>query len=177
MDIETYIQNDKFIPYSIGFYDGTKMNIYYLTDFASHQEMIINAFNDLLIPKYKGHTVYFHNLQGFDGILLLKTLENNFEINTIFKENKKILKFTIKSRRKEQEKATLGGKRQPAIFSLFIKDSYLLLPHSLRKLANEFQVQTKGYFPYKFVNENTLNYIGASPTIEFFDNIDQSTYD
>jgi len=78
MDIETYIQNDQFIPYSIGFYDGTKMNIYYLTDFASHQEMIINAFNDLLISKYKGHTVYFHNLQGFDGILLLKTLENNF---------------------------------------------------------------------------------------------------
>jgi hypothetical protein len=45
-----------------------------------------------------------------------------------------------------------------------------MLPLSLRKLAKTFQVNIqKGYFPYRFVNKDNLDYIGMTPDISFFD--------
>lgn len=176
MDMETYIKSGEFIPYAIGWYDGVKCHTYYKTGFEDHQEMILKAFEDLMIKKYNGYTVYFHNLQGFDGVLLLQILENTYEVDTMFKEDKRILQMTIKSRKKEIESASLGGRRRPAIFNIKIRDSYLLLPHSLRQLAIEFEVESKGYFPYKFVSEGTLDYIGRTPSYKFYENIDVATY-
>jgi len=47
---------------------------FYLTDYSSSEDMIINAFKDLLVKKYDNYKVYIHNLSNFDGIFLLKIL-------------------------------------------------------------------------------------------------------
>jgi hypothetical protein len=47
-------------------------------------------------------------------------------------------------------------------------DSYNLLNGSLYDLSHSFGLDvTKGHFPHKFVKEDTLNYIGNIPSIEF----------
>ena len=47
------------------------------------------------------------------------------------------------------------------------KDSLLLLPQSLRKLAKSFGVEEKSYFPFEFVNDPnvSLDYVGNIPLI------------
>lgn len=48
---------------------------------------------------------------------------------------------------------------------------------NLRKLAKVFGVDTqKGFFPYSFVNENNLDYIGPIPDIKYFDGISSLDY-
>lgn len=57
------------------------------------------------------------------------------------------------------------------------KDSQQLLIASLSKVGKSFGVQTlKTIFPYSFVNENNLNYVGEIPEIKFFDNISYDGY-
>lgn len=62
------------------------------------------------------------------------------------------------------------------------RDSFLLLPLSLNKLSNQFNVggqsRIKTVFPHKFLNDSynkgktiDLNYKGIIPGLEFFDNI------
>ncbi len=53
--------------------------------------------------------------------------------------------------------------------TITILDSNQIIPGKLRKLAKEFNCKVlKGYFPYKFININNLNYIGKIPTYEYF---------
>jgi hypothetical protein len=57
------------------------------------------------------------------------------------------------------------------IHFIIIKDSYLLLKDNLRKLGKDYKVNIlKGYFPYTFVNENNLNYIGNIPNYYYYVN-------
>lgn len=58
-----------------------------------------------------------------------------------------------------------------------IRDSLLILPVSLRKLAVSFNVENKTIFPYLFVTNKTLNYVGAVPAFKYFVGITQETYD
>lgn len=52
-----------------------------------------------------------------------------------------------------------------------IKDSYLLLNNDLRTLGKDYKVNIiKGYFPYMFVNEHNLNYIGDVPDYLYYVN-------
>lgn len=50
-------------------------------------------------------------------------------------------------------------------YNIKFKDSYLLLPASLIKLAKSFNLENKGIFPFRFVNDINipLNYKGAVP--------------
>ena len=54
-------------------------------------------------------------------------------------------------------------------YSISFKDSFLLLPSSLAKLAKNFNVENKGIFPYSFVNNNNviLDYIGSVPSTQY----------
>jgi hypothetical protein len=64
------------------------------------------------------------------------------------------------------------------IYKLQFKDSYLLLLASLAKLTKGFGVENqKSIFPFLFVNENNLNYIGEVPELKYFGNkISKSDY-
>lgn len=57
------------------------------------------------------------------------------------------------------------------------RDSQQLLISSLSKLGKSFNVDIqKSIFPYDFVNENNLDYIGGVPDLKFFDNLNQEDY-
>lgn len=50
-------------------------------------------------------------------------------------------------------------------------DSYKLIPIPLRKFSSAFGLSeiSKGYFPYRFLSEETRGYVGPLPPIEFYD--------
>lgn len=50
------------------------------------------------------------------------------------------------------------------------KDSYLIFTNSLKSLAKTYNTNSqKGCFPYGFVNDKTLNYIGLIPDYEYYE--------
>jgi len=151
MDIETIVINNKHVPYLLAWYDGISSFSYYITDYQNNFGLMMEAvLKDLGIRKYDGYKIYLHNLGRFDGIFLLKILVNLGSI-TPFMHRGRLLGFKMK-----YNKTTL-----------YFKDSLLLLPDKLSKLANSFQVQTlKGIFPYHF---SKINYKGYVPDYKFFD--------
>ena len=142
MDLETINVNGKLIPYVISHYVGTSSQTFYVTDYRDHKDMLIACIKSLMQRKYNGYKVYLHNFSNFDGIFLFNILnelsndikpiinDGNF-INIIFKYN--------------------NGK-----YKLYFRDSFLMLPSSLRKLAKSFYVEEKSIFPYRFVNIDNL---------------------
>jgi DNA polymerase type B, organellar and viral len=122
--------------------------------------MIIQAIKDLMIKKYDNYKVYTHNLSGFDGIFMLKILVELGICKPII-HNDRIISIQFK----------LNG------YIITFRDSQQLLNSSLAKLGKSFGVETlKTIFPYNFVNENNLDYIGSVPNFNFFDDISKSEY-
>jgi hypothetical protein len=139
------------------------MRTYYLTDYKSSYEMLLQALIELLDfnPNAK---VYIHNFANFDYMFLIKVLFENFTVKPYFKDNKVI---NLVYHHKDNEK-----------IKIYLYDSYLILPSSLRTLASKYKVSDqKGYFPYEMVNENNLNYIGPTPSISLFNGITSEEYE
>lgn len=62
-------------------------------------------------------------------------------------------------------------------YTIKIVDSYNILTTSLAKLCITFNcVVQKGYFPYNFVTNNTLFYIGDKPNLSFYNDPDLTSY-
>jgi hypothetical protein len=161
MDIETYIKDGVHVPYTISWTDGEKSKSYFILDSNSSNNMLTQAIKDIMIKKYDNFNVYIHNLSRFDGIFLLKILVNLGKIKPLIHHGDLI---------------SIGFKFKNYIITF--KDSQQLLILSLRKLGKAFGVETqKGYFPYSFVNENNLNYIGITPDFSLFNNISHDEYD
>jgi len=56
-------------------------------------------------------------------------------------------------------------------------DSLQLISGSLESILNSFHCKIKkGYFPYKFVTEKNLNYIGDKPAKKYYENISDLEY-
>jgi DNA polymerase type B, organellar and viral len=112
-------------------------------------------------PKYNNYRIYIHNFSFFDAIFLLRILSEltNINIKPIIRDGRIIdLKFSFYIYDKSN------------MLNLYFRDSYLLLPSSLAKLAKNFKVENKGIFPYEFVNNKNipLNYRGPVPAREFY---------
>ena len=122
--------------------------------------MIIKCIKDIMVRKYDNHKVYIHNLSGFDGIFLLKILAKlGYCQPTIHNDNIISIQFSYKD------------------YVILFKDSHQMLNVSLRILAKAFGVDTqKSIFPYTFVNENNLDYIGEVPDFKYFYNISLNEY-
>jgi DNA polymerase type B, organellar and viral len=139
------------------------MRTYYLTDFKSPYEMLLLALTEMLDfnPNAK---VYIHNFSNFDYMFIIKVLFENFVVKPYFKDGKVINLFY---HHKDNDKT-----------KIYLFDSYLILPSSLRTLASKYKVNDqKGFFPYIFVNENTLDYIGITPSISLFNGITNDEYE
>lgn len=115
------------------------------------------ALKSFMLRKYHGYRLYLHNFSNFDSVFLLKNivhLSNN--VKPLMRDGRFInVKFSF------------------AKYHLFIRDSYLLLPHSLRKLSNHFGVDNiKSHFPHSFVNDSStpLNYNGIIPGYNYWQN-------
>jgi hypothetical protein len=144
LDVETYLDaQNKFIPYCICIYDGIKEYRYYLTDFNGEPDkMIIAAINSISRRKYNKHTIYAHNLSGFDGIFLIRILSNLGQITPII-HNGKIISIDFCSYKNN--------------YVLRFRDSYLLLLASLSKLGDSFNVDIKkGSLNHSSINKDNL---------------------
>jgi len=92
------------------------------------------------------------------------SLFKNFKVKPYFKDNKVI---NLVYHHKDNDKT-----------KIYLFDSYLILPSSLRTLAIKYKVtDQKGYFPYNFANENNLDYIGITPDISMFNGISDEEYE
>lgn len=168
MDIETFNNNGKLIPYLISWYNeqhGAKS--YFLSDFDHNPETMIKAaITDLMKVKFNGYNIYLHNFAKFDSIFLLNFLNKLGEINLSINKGR-IISLTLSYNKKDKNKS----------YSLHFKDSIQLLLTSLRKLAKTFMVDTqKGNFPHTFVTKDNLQYIGAVPSFDYFTDLTCSEY-
>ena len=157
LDIETYIKDNIMTPYCISTYDGKMTNSNYILDFKNSDEMLLSTLKSILIRKYNGYNIYIHNMAKFDIIFLLKYLVKLGNVSPII-HNGRIISINLNY-----------GKNLE--YRLQFKDSYLILLAAWAKLAQSFIVDIqKSIFPYKFVNENNLDYIGNVPEFKYFDN-------
>ena len=134
----------------------------YLSDYIDSTDMLKAGILSIMKRKYNGYRVYLHNFSNFDGVFLLNILSSlSDNIKPIIRDNKLLdIKFNYSS------------------YTLYFRDSYLLLPLSLDKLSKSFQVENKNIFPYSFVNDDnvSLNYEGSVPEFKYFNNISTEDY-
>jgi hypothetical protein len=129
--------------------------------------MIEAAIKSILIRKYRGYKVYFHNFSKFDALFILPVLVDMKDIKvSVLKREDRILKIHIQYVSKNIKKSSDSKDK----YSLTIYDSYLILPAGLDKLAKAFNCESKGMFPLKFLNipNISLDYIGKVPEMKYF---------
>jgi DNA polymerase type B, organellar and viral len=160
MDIETIKSNvNKLFPYLICAYNGTDFISSYgkMVNGVIDQKELFSSFIHQLVTffnKENSLIVYAHNLSTFDGVFLLKHLLPFGKVKPLI-HNGKIISISL----------TLSIKGYKGKTILF-KDSYLLLPHSLRKLCKIFNLDVpKGHFPFLL---NDIFYKGILPKLEFW---------
>ena len=174
-DIETYydIKKDKSFTYALGFkiFKG-ETKLFYKKPDQSSNELIIECINSMLRRAYDKYTFYVHNLHGYDSIFVLSALldynsknDQFYKIKTIFRDNRIIkLEISINTGKNSTRKITF-------------LDSYLMITSSLDKIAKNFECEySKGIFPYDFINENNLYYIGDTPNKKYFNGISEIEY-
>lgn len=169
-DIETRTIEGVMIPYCICYHDGKGTGTFWLTKFVSPEAMV-EAFIKMLLSEshYNNYIVYAHNFSKFDGVFILKHLIK------ICKELK--LKTDIIKKDSDLINIRITGPR----FNITFRDSFLLLPASLKDLSKSFGLpvyQQKGIFPHAFVSDPnvSLDYIGAVPDFKYFSGITLELY-
>ena len=162
LDTETRVINSVHQLYLISFFDGAHSQSFFSTDFKTQEDLIIAAMQALMVKKYDNHKVYVHNLANFDSVFLFKTLSKIGTIKPIIHKGN-LISFTFK----------YNG------YIITFKDSYQILPVSLKRLTLAFNVLNKSFFPHNFTNlsSTSLNYIGGVPDIKFFSGITASEYE
>ena len=96
--------------------------------------------------------VLFHNLKGFDGVFILKTLYcHRWSVTKQFSMGAKVLSF----------------KCGPITF----KDSLCFLPFPLSAFPDTFKITElkKGYFPHAFNTPQNQGYVGGIPAKQYYD--------
>jgi hypothetical protein len=178
-DIETMVIDNVHVPYCFCFYDGQQNYSFYLSDYKDYYEMMEDALNNLFRPKYSGYIVYAHNLSSFDGIFLVHILckMSSDQRSDQRSQDNKINIFPV-----FKDKSMINIKVKYGKYNINFRDSFLMLPISLEKLAIQFKVdQVKTIFPYNFLNDKynknmsdsiqnpkILNYIGEIPNVNYF---------
>lgn len=177
LDLETYrhTRDGKSYVFCLGFkISKGEEKKFFLGKNENSQSLILKCIDSMLISKYNGYTFYIHNFGGYDAIFILKALNDYnvnigdlyYQMNTpVFRDNR-LLRLNIKIKTKS------GG-----FIKISLLDSYSLLPEKLSQLSKSFQCEvTKGLYPYKFVNETNLNYIGETPDKVFYKKINENKY-
>lgn len=162
MDFETYTRANTGvqIPYAWGFKMGCIEKV--IINFDNPYSAIAKTLYEIAKIIDKKVVIYIHNLSKFDSYFIIKAaLTADLPIDVI-KSDKGFMALVVKIEDKE----------------IHFHDSFLLLPSSLRKLSNSFEVNTpKGYFPHSFVTPENAEYVGYKPTIEHYPNISNEEYD
>nr|YP_010044372.1 DNA polymerase [Trametes versicolor]QPF23613.1 DNA polymerase [Trametes versicolor] len=183
-DLETFIDmNGLAKVYALGYFSSIddSPKLYYLTDDPNldSSKLLLKCIDDMLVNKYNNFIFYVHNLGHYDivfmyNIILKTNLEKGFDyyiLNTTMRD-KTIIKLEIKIKVYSNTK-----ENKHRYIKISFVDSLNLLNLSLDKLTREFNIDIrKGNFPHRFVNRNTLNYIGYKPDYHFYDNLNINDY-
>lgn len=148
-DIETIAINQPAViglqaPIAIGFYNGASIKTYSLQH--KNDNLVEQFINDLAREAGSKNYVFFHNLAKFDGYILMSELKNKKKYNTelILRDNS-IYQITF----------TINNK------IIIIKDSYLLIPFSLKKAGELFECNLKK-IEYAFNDKDLDFYLNNS---------------
>lgn len=129
--------------------------------------MFKNCFDDMF--KHNNYTWYAHNLGGFDSVFILRILFDNYSKPKIQFKDGKPLSIKVKLIKNKDNNSNTK--------MIVFKDSYKILPLSIRKLIESYNVSTKKlYFPYSFMRIENILYEGKLPDKSFFDNIPELEY-
>jgi DNA polymerase type B, organellar and viral len=157
MDVETIKLQGKITPYLICGYNGSDFISSYanIVNGLIDQKALFAAFINQLLTFFttdsKNLVVYAHNFSGFYGIFLLKHLLFYGKVEPLI-FNGKLMSIKVILN-------TEGCKGKTIIF----KDSFLLLPLSLRKLCAAFNITApKGHFPFLLTD---IFYSGVLPKL------------
>lgn len=184
-DMETFSNKklNKTQVYALGFsflnesLDNSIVKTFYLKNNQTSNDLVIECIKEMLLTKYNKGIFYTHNLGGYDIIFMLKVLLEYNKLNNNYFKLKFIMKDNIIIKIEISAKISKTVKNK-----IILVDSLVLLPSSLESLGKDFNTNiSKSYFPYAFMTEKTLNYIGCTPSIEFYHTIkkkfDQKLYD
>lgn len=152
----------KSLCYSIGFYtENSQCKIYYINEDLNTVDIIQDCIFELLKSKYDPYTFYCHNFGRCDAPFILKAL---IEFNKTC-ENKDKYYFDILTRDATIIRLKVKRRIEGKVRSVRIHDSLPILSNSLRDLCTYYKIDdSKTYFPYNFLNENTLWYEGVRST-------------
>ena len=171
MDLETYKINEKVKTYALGFYTDNSLHTFYVGGDLNSDDIIINCLDAMLTEKHNGYTFYIHNFAEYDSYFILPVVlklvelySDTYDYDPFFRDNSLI---SLKIYKKVKSKT----------YSIKIVDSLNFLQSSLEQLCKTFKTDVqKTYFPYDFVNKNTMFYIGNKPDIKYYNNIDIGIY-
>jgi hypothetical protein len=116
------------------------------------------AFESIMKRQNRDLRFYIHNLSNFDNFFILDVLSTLGELE-------------IKKRDQHIIKIDFIFKKSKTTYKFHFFDSYNLLPASLKRLSNSFNVsQKKILFPVLFPNsiDFDMNYLGPVPDIKYF---------
>ncbi len=154
MDIETYTENTKIIPYCICVRFEDK---YY--SFYGENNIVIKFLEKICeISDNKYIEIFTHNV-NFDGLIILEYISKKYIIFDFFARENNI--YWIKIKYIEHE--------------VLIRCSYKILPLSVKKIG-ELLNYNKDVFPYKFITKDTINYRGKIPNFEYFNSYEDYSY-
>ena len=146
-DCETYEKEKNVYIYCISYSYKKKIYSIYKNDAEDIFINFLNQITDLI--KNNKIIFYIHNI-NFDGILIMDSVfKNNLKFNWII-VGTNIYMISIEY---------LGN-------IIEFKCSYKFIPISLKKV--DFISTKKTIFPYSFINEEKINYIGNIPEIKYF---------
>lgn len=171
-DLETFLDDDGINRvYALGFaITGNKPNLYHINNYPDSSSLVLACLNAMLSNKYHNYIFYTHNFGKFDVVFLLKIIE---EANTI----DKIYDVDCICRDSVILRLNISTKVNKTKTKISIIDSINLLSGGLARLGKDFGSKvTKGDFPHTFVNRNTLKYIGNTPDISYYNNLDNKSY-
>ena len=148
LDIETFEKNEKVIPYCLCLLLNGEERVFY-------KDKNNNVIKDFLYFVYEKSLsnyieIFAHNL-NFDGTLIIEYLsasKSYFEIKSL---NTNLYWIKIKHLTKV----------------IVIRCSFKIIPLSLKKIGI-MENFPKSLFPYKFVSEETLSYIGMMPEEKYW---------
>jgi hypothetical protein len=166
MDIETKVVNNEHIPIAIGLFNPSFGFKYFTIDDAPN--FIDLAIMFLMNKSFSGYHIYLHNFSRFDSAFLIPRLVKFGEIQPCLRDSKIIfLEFLFQLPEDNNH-----------VYKITFNDSYLILPHSLRKLCVSFELNIKKYyFPFSFLNQiSHINYVGETPAREHFNDIPEDVY-
>lgn len=155
-DCETYEKNSNVNIYCICY--SIKNEIYSVYK-KNSEDIVLSFLNDVINKSSNNKTIFYvHNI-NFDGMLIMESVFNN---------NLKFDWFVVDTNIYFIKIEYLNN-------FIEFRCSYKFIPISLKNL--DFLSSSKTIFPYKFVKENNLNYVGPAPDISYFnENLSDQDY-